>query len=359
MQLEVVEAAGTWYDIGLAEGRAQRSLMRYVVRQWAGHHAGTASFRALDRLAARAEAFLGARFPEEWDELLGIAEGAGLEIPLLVAANFPQALNALASADPGPTPAGQCSNILFPTSEWGPLLGGTLDDPPVHYLLRARPEGAIPFCCVMFPAFVACTWGGLNAAGLALCGASARPLCPQNQRPDSRAIGLDMIHPQRVLLRSCRTVDQALDRLAQPDMNGANNYSLMDASGKGVQAQGYAGAGYGLRVAHLPAERGLCCGNFHPWEIGPEDAAGFPDKAPVFGRYRGVRRGVEENVGRYSVDALRRVLTGHEGDVDACHSVCNANTSLAMIAAPTAGRLLFAAKPPCREGFVEYPFGKE
>ena len=357
MDLEYVEADGSWYDIGFAEGQAQRCMVKYVIYRYACYHSNSSAWRVLDKVTEGVEEFLRSHHPEEWDELRGIADGAGVDLPLLVACNFPYAVSSFIGKNDthSPLPREQCSNIIFPTSEWGPLLGGCLDDDPLRFMLAGRPTNGIDFCCVMFPGWVACTWGGMNAAGLAVCGASSQPLLKKNKRSEKRVFGLDMLHPMRVLLRSCRTVDEALERMAQSDLWAGDNYSIMDSSGRGVQVHGYVGNSLELRVVEMPEDRGICCGNFFTWEIIPEDFDRFPGKQDVFSRYSSLKRAVDGNLGAYSVDAMKAVLTSHEGDPKKVESVCNDGNIVSMIAAPTIGKLLFATRPACVQGFKEYP----
>jgi hypothetical protein len=244
---------------------------------------------------------------------------------------------------------------MFPDSEWGPLIGGTLDDDPIRFILTARPADGIDFCCIMWPGWVAGTWGGMNAEGLAVCGASAGALREEN-RPEhtGRIPGFHSLAPQRVLLRSCRTIEEALDHLSRPDSLLPGNLSLMDRSGRGVQVQGTELDGRTLRVFEMPEDRGMCHGNFFPWEISPEEYKEFPDRQDVFSRYTAMMDGIERYRGRYSVKGMREILTEHPGDPEKKHTVCNHGTIVAMIAAPTRGKLLFASRPPCVQGFEDY-----
>ena len=358
MNLEYVEADGKWYEIGLAEGRSQHSSVKYTIYRYASYHSESRIWTVLDKATDGVAEFLTNYFPEEWDEMRGIADGAEVDMPLLVAANFPQAIARIAGESKAViTPAReQCSNIMFPSSELGPLLGGTLDDDPLRFILMGRPCGGIDFCCIMWPGWVACSWGGMNSAGLAMCGASATPLLETSRRIDGRIFGLDMLSPVRVVLRSCKTIDEALNKMSQSYLWAGDNYSLMDASGRGVQVYSHIGNSQNLRVVEMPEDRGLCCGNFPLWEINQDDFKSFPHKQDVFSRYLNLKKAVDDNVGRYSVEAMKAVFTNHKGDPEKLESVCNDGTIVAMMAAPTLGRLFFASRPPCVQGFREYTF---
>lgn len=362
-RIENVKAEGSWYEIGLAQGRALRTPMRFTIgtfTKFKQHHAGFPRVRALPEFARRVESFLSRSFPEEWAELNGMADGAEVDLSWLLASNFPEALDKVcAEVEPSPNPAERnCSGLMFPQSEWGPIIGGTLDDPPIHHLLTARPEGEMAFCCVMWPGRVAC-WGGMNEAGLALCGASAAVKRKENLWKDGRTLGLNTLWSARVVLRSCRTVKEALARMSQTELSNPGNLALLDSTGRGVLLQGYLGEAPRVRLQELEKEKGICWGNYFPWDIDPDDCDDIPEeerRPDAFSRYAALKRAVEQHQGAYSVEAMKTVLTSHEGPEDQPHgwSVCNDGTDIAMIAAPTQGKLLFASKPPCVQGFAEH-----
>ena len=101
--LDHVAAGGSWYEIGLAEGREQRPAVKFTIYRYAKYHAGSPGLRSLPELADRVAGFLGERYPEELAELSVIGDGAGVDPALLMAANFPGAWNAVAGEATGPS----------------------------------------------------------------------------------------------------------------------------------------------------------------------------------------------------------------------------------------------------------------
>jgi len=360
MELDHVVAQGSWYDIGLAEGRQERCGVKFTVYLYALYHAHSAQLKSLDKLTERVEQLMTSHFPEEWDELRGIADGAQIELPLLVAANFPDALEKIAGIPKPPSlfdkQKQQCSNIMFPSSQWGPLLGGTLDDLPLRFILTARPTNGLGLCCIRWPGFYGCTWGGMNSAGLAICGASAQELLPENQWTDHRIKGLDALYPQRILLRSCETIDQVIEKLSRSEtlLVSNCNLSLMDKTGRGIQVQGCLKDSFEPRIIERKPDAAMCCGNVFPWEVTTRDAPRFPELKDKFSRYANLEKAVEKYKGNYSVEAMKQVLTSHDGDTSKLHTICNNATIVAMIAAPTTGKLLLASRPPCIRGFKDF-----
>ncbi|MBI3944519.1 MAG: hypothetical protein HY321_01235 [Armatimonadetes bacterium] len=368
LRWEHLETAGSWYDIGLVQGRAMRTAVRCSIhlflKEMGSFHAGSDRLRALGETTRRVERFLARRFPEEWAELNGLADGAEVPLPWLVAGNFPAALaRVCADAAPPPAPEEACSGVIFPDSEWGPLLGGTLDCLPLRFLMSCRPEGGVPFCCNMWPGMVWATWGGMNGAGLALSGASAQPRREQYAWQRDTTLGLDHLTSQRVLLRSCRTVAEALDRLGGDDvLPPPGNLGLLDRTGRAVLIEGYERDTPTLRIREMEEGDGLCWGNYFPWDVRPDDCGDLPEaQRPLsaFSRVASLRRALDEHRESYSVAAMVQLLSSHDSgahspDGDA-HNVCNNSNVLAMLAAPAQGKVLFASKPPCVQGFVEYP----
>lgn len=364
--METLEVSGSWYDMGLAQGRAMRTLVHQTVHanvHFRKFHVGQSGLRALPELLRRLTPFMEKHFPEEWAELHGIADGAEIDFGWLVAANFTDALEYIVGEQAAAKPANsQCGGLMFPRSDEGPLIGGTLDCLPNRFWMTFRPTGGLAFQCITFPGLVFGSWGGMNTAGLALCGASGGPIRrAENRWVDKRIWGLDIVHCINVLLRSCRTVAEALARLGEPDLCAAGNMGFLDRTGRGVLVQGYLKKPPHLRCIEMPADAGLCWGNFYyPWDTDP---ATFADrdtpegKSPfdAFSRYASLRKAVDRPHGKYTLEAMKQVLASHDGAPGKPHSysVCNDSTDAAMIAAPQSGKLWLASQPPCVQGFRE------
>lgn len=362
--METLEVSGSWYDMGQAQGRAMRTLVHQTVHNYLHFkqfHAGQSGLRALPELMRRIAPLMEKHFPEEWAELHGLADGAEIDLGWLVAANFTEALDIIRGAQhPVKPPESQCGGLMFPRSDAGPLIGGTLDCMSNRFWVTFRPSGGLAFQCIMFPGWVAGSWGGVNAAGLALCGASASIRRPENQYADRRITGFDVLPACNfVLLRSCRTVAETLERLKAPDLRPAANLAMLDKSGRGVLVQGYLKKPPQLRISEMSPDLGLCWGNFYPWDIDPETCAeqdALEGKVPfdAFSRYASLKKAVDRR-DHYTLDAMQKVLTSHEGAPGKPHSysICNDSTDVALIAAPQAGKIWLASQPPCVQGFRE------
>jgi len=355
--MDHIVASGSWHDIGLQTGRDRRQLIRFSVNyvsslpDYAFLHRGSPDAANLPDVYRRVKSFLDVKAPYLQQYLEGLAAGAEVPPEMLCAMNFRKAAcggQGGVSTDEG------CSNLLFPDSEFGPLIGGNNDSFPISCIQTCRPDEGTPFICSTWPGMVT-AWGGMNGEGLAICGASSRPLRPENQIKENRVMGLDAIGPPvRPLLGNCATIDDALSMLSTPELVSMNNYSMMERSGRGVQVQGIDPVSNHPKVVELGKDRGLCHGNFYPWEVQPDEFPRFPDLEPAFARWTSMRNGVDRFAGRYSFAAMKTILTGHDGDPKKGASVCNIGNALSMIAAPTQNKMFFAGPRPCVSGYHEF-----
>jgi hypothetical protein len=353
--LDHFEATGTWYEIGLMQGQRFRDLIRFTIHYYNGYggtsqlHTGTGGPQRIVEASHSIQGFMQANFPYQMDELRGLAKGASVDLDLLLTTNFQQVLPHLAGGSPLDRPAEtECCNIVFPNSDVGILLGGTCDCFPIRSVLTCRPEEGIPFVCLNWPGMPDVTWGGMNAAGLAFCGASSRPLDEEGGSAAHGVCGLDFLSPGRYILSHCSSVEEALLAMQSLRLRRDNNYTLTDKSGRAVQVQGSDANGQ-LRIVEM-GEDGICCGNFYPWEspdgndkrISPAAASRYHSLKLALGR-------------EFTFQNLEELLRSHNGDPSGQESVCNDSTAAGMIAVPTAGRIFFAGPKPCCSSFQEFP----
>jgi len=355
--MDHVVAHGSWHDIGLQTGRAQRQMVRFSINyisclpDAARLHRGCPDVERLPEVYSQVKSLLDAKAPYLQQYLEGLAAGAEVPPELLCAINFREVA---AGRQRDAANKGACSNVLFPDSDFGPLIGGNNDSFPISCVQSCRPDEGIPLICSTWPGMVT-AWGGMNAEGLAICGASSRPLRPENQIKENRVPGLNSIGPPvRPVLAHCATIDDALNMLSTPELISMNNYTMMDRSGRGVQVQGVDPASNRLHLVELGNDRGLCHGNFYPWEVQPDEFSRFPDLESAFARWTSMRNGIDRFAGRYSFAAMKAILTGHDGDPAKCTSVCNIGNALSMISAPTQNKIFFAGPRPCVSGYHEF-----
>ena len=341
--------AGTWREIGRAIGREFKHMVRWTIHSYVVVHRGSAHERAFQGYVERAYSLFAEHRPEAIDEMLGIADGAEVDWRLVLAANGLTGLNSYvtrtASTNAAAAGSEQCSNLILPESEYGPLLGATLDCAPTRFLATIDPDDGYRATYPLWPGLVASTWGGMNERGFASAGASV----PQDSKHEA-LVGVERLAPNRRMLHRCDGVEQALAFLEAYPMPYEHNISMLDGSGRGSQVHGRDLHSGRLRVRELTPDQPLACGNVYPWEADREDVH-FANERAVRSRLGALSRVARP----FSFDAMRRVLTSHEGDPAAFESVCNSGNNVAMIAAPVQRELWFATRPACQTGFESYP----
>jgi isopenicillin-N N-acyltransferase-like protein len=247
MELEVLELAGTAYQLGYAHGRRYGdSIWRFAQErvELAGGEAWTGRSLGRKQVLALAEACLPAHrefTPDSVEELEGMAAATGLSLPELIVVNgFTDFVDTVYAAGRGSTDAAttsasadDCTAMLVPglrAADARPLLGQTWD---MHasaaeqvLLLRGRPEGAPEF--LSFTSVGCVGMIGMNEAGLAV---GINNLMAGDGRP-----GVMWTFAVRELLKR-ETLAEALDLLERIPLAGAHNYLLLDRNGNGANVE--------------------------------------------------------------------------------------------------------------------------
>ena len=339
---------GTGHEIGRAIGGEFKHMVRWTIHSYIAIHRGSPHERAFGDYVERAHALFSEHRPEAVDEMRGIADGADVDWRLVLAANGLSSLNAFVerTVSTSATGAGstQCSNLMLPDSEVGPLLGATLDCAPTRLLATIDPEDGYRATYPVWPGLVLGPWGGMNERGLAFAGASV----PAHSQHDALT-GLERLSPNRRMLHRCADVDDALAFLQAYPMPYEHNMSLLDSTGHGRQVHGRDPRSGELRTRELASDQGLACGNVYPWEADREDIH-FPNEQAVHSRLNALRRVAPP----FSLEAIEKVLTSHDGDPAKCESVCNFGNNVAMIAAPAHRKLWFATRPACPVCYTQF-----
>lgn len=208
---------GTPYKIGLLQGRTYDQLIQFtwhrVRRKFYNH-----SPRALTRQIRFLTAQIKRRFPEELDEVQGIADGAGLD--------FDQAF--LLYRHLGT--AMHCTAVAFERSPLGPIGAAHLDDEPIYFIKDTHIPGQFHY---LMPAWPGTLGGsdGMNEHGLTILQTSGWPNSKFSKRPHLPKFLTDNYTVAARILRSCRTVLEAVAFLRRKDIGGHGNHVLMDPSG--------------------------------------------------------------------------------------------------------------------------------
>lgn len=345
MPLPIETVRGTPYEMGLQHGRIFRHLIHANVAQWAKRHTFEGRDELLDATLAGQRAIQEELCPWVFDELRGIAEGSGVELPWIERMHM-RIWNVLPNA-PYPGEATGCTIIGMRTPD-GVAIGGMLDDPRASYvLLRRMPKYGIPHISTVW---AGTAWGhnGCNAAGLAFAQASGG--CFEGGRMPVADVELRIEMVMRMMLQTCSTVPEAL-AVAHNRRQGCS-LVLGDATGNLVLHQEAAvasvlnaddadGMVYATNHMHLPAV------------VEHLTRHGITSVLTDYTRCRfEVLEQARSSVPR-TVGALKELLRSHARYP---HSICNNNSAWSNLMLPEKepGVLHLCDKPPCRSEFTAY-----
>jgi len=219
--LYCLETTGSSRQIGLKYAAAfQRELAKAVGISRAAL-AGRFEEDQIQRVVAEMSEAFRRNFPYLWDELVAISAGADIRLSDFQRQVF--------SAGVGPFSAEDgCTDVIFPSSDQGPLLGKTHDatspDPGVAVVRRIHHESTYTVLCVTRIDGLS-TMTGLNEKGLAIGEASIH-FHSVNRTGTIRNL---LVRP---VLHECGNVKEAVEFLAaHPPLSAGFHFALVDASG--------------------------------------------------------------------------------------------------------------------------------
>jgi predicted choloylglycine hydrolase len=277
------------------------------------------------------------------DEIRGIAEGAGLPLVDVCGYNFLNFLNSM----PGDV---ACSNVMFRTSDRGPLLGKNADlgkDAPQYTaLLVKRYDTGLSMAGYTYRGWVGMQ--GVSSLGLATGGSSVtlkeKPAAPKGF-PDSIVMG--------VLLCRCATVAEAVQFLTgAPFFGKGANVALADAGGDAAVVEI---SSTHKRAVGIGEARTLACTNF--LLSGAAEQASAPAYiANAKARYEIIRR-MTKDAGPLTLDLMLSILRHRaESGVSLCQrdEKMNMHSRPSYVAMPAERAVLMTDDYPDRSEFVEY-----
>lgn len=216
------ESSGASEQIGLGYGAALRSELEAAVRRSDGVLSHRFDARHIEQAINEMSEAFGNNFPYLLDELKAVSVGASIPLMELEKHIFSAGVGVFRQGDDG------CSDIIFPKSVAGPLLGKTHDATSpgpgvaVIRLIRLASKNTI-LCAVRVDGFSVMT--GLNDKGLAIGEASIH-------FPSSNKSGTIRNLLLRPLLHECGDVQEAVDFLAaHPPLSDGFHFALVDESG--------------------------------------------------------------------------------------------------------------------------------
>ncbi|MBR5757920.1 MAG: acyltransferase domain-containing protein, partial [Thermoguttaceae bacterium] len=234
---EVVSYSGGPCEIGLARGRCDGERIRRALRRYADV-AGTSSEKLLPNVnatdIARAQEFFG---QSGYDELRGIAEGAGVPLAALIRHNlsvFPASREHIPEWGGFAKPNGGCSHFAGVTLDGEFVHGGNIDAPIMNILPNAiesriavrRPLDGYASVSILLTGLIG-SRGGVNERGLAATTSDLLDDVYKNAPKDGLRRGIAI----QTILDRCATVDEAIEFVKTTKLSGAKSIGLSDANG--------------------------------------------------------------------------------------------------------------------------------
>ncbi|MFC1562802.1 C45 family autoproteolytic acyltransferase/hydrolase [candidate division KSB1 bacterium] len=283
------------------------------------------------------------KFPYIVEEMRGIAEGSGI--------NYDDySLNVISSGfSVFKEDSDSCSDIMFKESDYGAVLGKTLDATtpnavtPVIRLIK--PENGITVLCVTRIDGIS-TETGLNNRGLAL-GESSIHFFTTNPRGVVRNLLL------RPLLSECSNVKEGIQFLSEnPTITGGFNYSMVDLGGNAAVVERSPTECYSRRTdgkvifatnhTATPCMRKL---ERSRGEIGDKNSDD---------RFANLKKITSAEDFELSLISMKNILSNHNNPGAICQHGTYLYTQRAYINLAAEGKLLAAFGNPCKNDFIEF-----
>lgn len=346
MKVPIETVRGTPYEMGLQHGRIFRHVIHANIAQFAMRHTFEGSDELLDETLAGQRAIQEEMCSWAFEELRGIAEGSGVDLPWIERMHM-RIWNILPN-QPYPGDAGGCTIIGMKTPD-GVAVAGVLDDPrPSYVLLRRIPKDGIPNISTVW---AGTCWGhnGCNEAGLSMAQASGGHFEGAKMPVPDVQLRIEMV--LRMMLQTCGTVPEAL--AVAKDRRQGCSLVLGDAKGNLVLHQEAAVAA----VLDADAADGMVYASNHmhlPAVVAHLAQHGIRSVLTDYTRCRfEVLEKARRTVPR-TVAGLQGLLRSHDRFP---HSICNNMSVWANLMLPQKepGVFYLCDKPVCRSEFAAYP----
>jgi len=297
-------------------------------------------------------------YPYLWEEIEGICAGAKVDLQHFITHIFRPGISVFNESDDG------CSDIIFPNSDVGPLLGKCHDATSLESGLvivrKIHCQAKNQILCVTQPDGIS-TMNGLNNKGLAVGEASIH-FHTNNESGTVRNLLM------RPILHECDNVKEAVDFLAEhPPVTAGFHFALVDQSGDAAI------------VERSPIEQNvrlskgepIFCTNHTatPYMRAKEKSRGLEGDLNSDSRYANLKNLTSAPRFEQSLNSIKAVLTYHHekggicqhGDPDykgekIYYPMFTHRAFINIIASRT---LLLANGTPCTAKFMEFKLNEE
>lgn len=337
--MRVVEAAGDPRTLGRVTGEQLREEVRTNLDHFLGRWDETTWERRREAFTACLERHV----PEVMAELQGLAEGADLDLDIVLRLNCP--------AYAGELDLEGCTNVVFGAGPDGPVLGknndGMAPGSGRAVCLRViRPTGGIP-CAFFTYAGMLATTDGLNAEGLAIGHSSVGSIYQQS----------DHHVPVRLWahhwLQRSRTTEEFVRNMAGKPTRG-KGYSavVVDRSGSACSLE-IACPLFQVRRPSLAGGNIHCVNCYQSPQLAESDRRNEAGKDFALKRWRFLDDYLAGDRD-FSLQDMKALLRGHESVPMCRHGKHDGNhTEYSIIGLPREGRLLHCEGRPCESEYAE------
>ncbi|TSA49278.1 hypothetical protein D4R47_04090 [archaeon] len=346
--LEYLFVEGSNFEMGYQIGEGRRDSLNRVIERY--RRLFQHNMVDWDKLKAESltyQAYTREALPQYWEEMEGMAQGAGVDIIDIFLLNSAQevleerklgctslALNQLATADN--------SVLLAHNEDWLP------SDTEEVYVLHAKPDNAPEYLCLTYVGFV---HQGFNSAGI---GSVGNAVSPRDIRP-----GIPRIFAYRDIL-SKTSLAEAMKAAIPRSRAAGNNHLVGNDSGEIYDLEVSA-----TKYDTFYGEDGMLLHTNH--YLSPK-LQQVEEEGPYFDsilRYNRLRRLLTERMGRITVDDLKEILADH---ANSPNSICSHTekieeekfqySTIASVIIDLTHRTMYACKgAPCKGEFGEFRLG--
>lgn len=336
-----VETTGNAYEIGRQYGANVGNLFSNFIKTSIKNLKKRYEWKLIEQPFQQMLDVLNHDFPYLVEEMRGMTDGAKLKFEEVALCCLRAGFGAFVEEKEG------CSNIIFPNSGHGPILGKTLDGSSpgsdIAVVRLIRPQVGNTILCETRIGGIS-TETGLNDKGLAV-GESSLHFPTVNPRGIIRNI------LPRLLLQECANVEEGIQFLARyPVLRFGFHFALVDKQGNAAIVERSPTEMYVRRAEGKP----IFCTNHTatPCMRKLELSRGPIGDKNSDERYANLERITSRFDFKMTLNNMKNILRNHRVPGGICqHGELEMYTQRAYIAIPNEGKLLVTPGTPCKHVF--------
>jgi hypothetical protein len=292
-------------------------------------------------------------FPAEYAENEGIAAGAQVNPLLTLFSAYYFGLGFPVNIPNVNIP--HCTSFCVPAGSGPAILGSNCDDESLYFFLEYTGSHWYRHVQGIWPGIVG-GFGGMNEHGLFIGGTGGSIAHPDDRLGPTHYTPSLMVF--NLVLRYCKTIDEAINLISRSDVMGHSNHLLADVSGKAVVVEKALAAA--LDTYEITKPHAL--GNFFHSDLREHPSAIhrlFELHPDTHSRYLAMCRELDNRPKPFTVEAAKAIMSSHHKgrpEVKNYASVCNWNTQISYVAVPQHKTLCISGKFPHDNNWLDYKF---